>query len=567
MDDFLSKLTTQWRVFRAMMSLPDFWRNVVDLLASSLLINVLSLALPLVILQLYDRILPFQGVGSLAWLMLGAAIAVILEAVIRQIRSLIGAWWGARVEHIVSKSAIHRILHSQSDEYLKTNPGVHLDRVNSVDDFTSVFSGNMFQTLLDLPFAYLYIWCIWLIGGMMVWIPLSVIGIYLVFVFFCNRMFIKAREEQIRKHEERFGFYIETFNGIHAVKSVAMEESVLRRAEAIHGDFTVAEDRAKFWSNMPSVAGKALSQVALFAIILYGAFLLINDSLTLGILTASTMLVRRSMVPFIMLSASWLQLSKAKLALSKLGEIGKLPSERNHDKPFLPKDVDGAVVFEDVSYIDADGGACLLKNASFDIGPRKFACVSGDNAEGTTALLSLIRGEVVPNSGLIYIDHYDLSSWSMANPEGVVAYVPNKGMLFEGTVMDNITMFEPGKELDAMNVAALLDLNKDVAKLPAGFQTKVNSMSNRIFPTSLIQRISLARALMRYPRILLLDRVNQAVDKDTEIVFQKLLSFLRGRTTLVLATNDPKYIKRADKAFHLHNDGALEPIARGSGGV
>jgi ATP-binding cassette subfamily C protein LapB len=155
----------------------------------------------------------------------------------------------------------------------------------------------------------------------------------------------------------------------------------------------------------------------------------------------------------------------------------------------------------------------------------------------------------------------------MANPEGVVAYVPNKGMLFEGTVMDNITMFEPGKELDAMNVAALLDLNKDVAKLPAGFQTKVNSMSNRIFPTSLIQRISLARALMRYPRILLLDRVNQAVDKDTEIVFQKLLSFLRGRTTLVLATNDPKYIKRADKAFHLHNDGALEPIARGSGGV
>jgi ATP-binding cassette subfamily C protein LapB len=538
--------------------LPGFWTNALDLIVSSFLINIFTLVLPLVILQLYDRILPYNGIGSLSWLMLGAALAVILESIIRQFRTLIGAWWWARVEFMLSKNLINKVLNSKTDEFLKSNPGVYLDKINSVNDLSGVFSGNVFQMMLDLPFAYLFIWCIWVIAGPMVWIPLIIIAIYLIFIFICNRAFIKTRERQLEIHEKQFAFYMESFSGIHSIKSIAMEESVLRRSEAIHSEFSDSENRVQFWSKLPGIAGKVLSQVALFSVILYGAFLLINNSLTLGILTASVMLVRRAMTPFIMLSSSWIQLSKAKLALNKYREIAEIPQESNLDKPLLPCDIDGAVIFKNVSYTQPASTFKFFRNVNFEIKPRSFICFSGDHQDETTALALMIYGAIRPESGNIYIDHYDISQWSMANNDASIAYVPNKGILFNGTVMDNITVFEPGKEVEAMNVAAFLGLDDEVAKLPAGFQTKVNALSNKIFPTSLIQRITLARALMRYPRVLILDRVNQAVDKETEKILQLLLSKLIGCTTVIMVTNDQQYIRHADKSFRIENGKCVE---------
>jgi ATP-binding cassette subfamily C protein LapB len=85
---------------------------------------------------------------------------------------------------------------------------------------------------------------------------------------------------------------------------------------------------------------------------------------------------------------------------------------------------------------------------SFEIRPREFVCISGDNQDETSALLKLIYGELQPTGGDVLIDNFRISCWNMGSPTGVVAYVPHKGELFDGTVMDNITMFEPGKELD-----------------------------------------------------------------------------------------------------------------------
>ena len=565
MDTTLQKLTHGRCFLAAIVSIPGFWANAFYLMLSSFVINILSLALPLVMFQLYDRIIPYKSLSSLFWLMLGAATAVVIESILREARSLVGGWWGVTVEHVLSRDAIHHILYSKTDDYNMNDSGVHLDNINSINDLYSLFSGNVFQVMLDLPFAFLFIYCIWLVGGPLAFVPVVIISLYLLALFFLNSAFLKARNEKIAKQENQFSFYVEMFTGIHSIKSIGMEEMILRKGELIHEEVAAAENGVMFWNKLSDDLGKILYQLGLFAVILSGSYFLINAKVTLGVMTASTILTRRALQPFIMLSGSWIQLSRIKLAINKMKNITSLEPEPNLDRKNLPPDIDGAVIFEEVSYRPKNSQLYSLKEASLHIEPKKFVCISGSDYEATSAFLSLIYGELQPTDGEILIDNYRISRWCMGGSDGVIAYVPHKGVLFDGTVMDNLTMFEPGRETDAMNIASMLDLDRDIAHLPAGYQTKVSAVSNRIFPTSLIQRISLARALMRFPRILLLDRVNQAVDRETERVFQQLLSRLIGKTTIILVTDDNLYIKHADLAYSLE-EGKLKLIRKKESG-
>ena len=557
MNDFLKRLTNHKSVFFAMMRLPDFRKNAFDLVVASALINLLTLVLPLIIMQIYDRILPYQAVGSLTWLMLGCAAAVIIEATLTQTRSLIGAWWGARLEYLTSTAGMKRILNSRISDFENVELGTHLDRMNSISSLSALFTGMLFQMILDLPFAYMILWIIWVIGKNLVWIPLLLILVYLIIIVVSNRYFAKAKESQIECDEKRNSFYIEIFTGIQAIKSIGLEEKILRKTEELHAVNTATEKRFYFWNRLPTTAGLVISQVALYSIIIFGAMQLIQGEITLGIMSACSILVRRSMQPFILLAGTWLQLSNAKIALNKMKQLSDLEPDHPEETPSLPEDIDGAVVFKGVSLQDPNSGEWILKKTSFQIRPKEYVTITGSNENHTTALIMLMLGNMKPAEGNIYIDNYDVERCKPYESDGKIAYIPAKSRVFTGTILENITVFDESKEAEAISTATLLGLDRDVAQQPAGFHTPLTALSNEILPASMIHKIAIARAFIVHPRIIVFDRIDHAMDSETEKLFQRLLSKCVGQITVMQITENSNYLKHSHRTLTLSGDGRL----------
>ncbi|MDH3240738.1 MAG: ABC transporter transmembrane domain-containing protein [Alphaproteobacteria bacterium] len=144
---------------------PDLPANGLGPILASFVINLLSLAMPLVILQVYDRIIPNQAYGTLTLLIGGLAIALVLDAMLRVIRAYILGWSGARFEHLMANAAVTSLLATDSAAYEREASGIHLARINAIDTLREFHSGQAKALMVDLPFVALFLLLIWFVAG------------------------------------------------------------------------------------------------------------------------------------------------------------------------------------------------------------------------------------------------------------------------------------------------------------------------------------------------------------------------------------------------------------------
>lgn len=541
---------------KGLATLPQFRENARDLFASSFFINLLSLAVPVTLMQVYDRIIPNQATDTLAWLVIGCVTALLIEALFRLARAFIGAWMAARFEHLVSMEAVERLLGSRLEEFERDGLGVHLDRLAAIGSLRGFYGGQVFQVLLDLPFALLFLVAMYYLGGVVAAVPITVIILFLLSAHYFRRGFERARRDQTATTDRRFNFLIELFSGIHMVKTLTLEEQMLRRYERLQAQTAEDNWRVGWWTSMPGFMGGLFSQMTLFGTIGVGGAMVLKGELTMGGLTACVMLGGRAMQPIQNIAGFWLRFSNADIAVDRLKEIDALSPLIPPGAPPFPEEISGAITLRDLSFRFQEEAPWVFKNINLAIAPGEMAAIMGESSSGGTSLLNLMMGKLHPVEGEAFIDDYRISEWDHADMTGRIAYVPQFGTLFKGTILDNLTLFDDRKQAAALDSAALLGLDDLVAELPQGYETPVDNQANVFLPSGLVQRITLARALVVRPRILLLDKPSTAMDKETEALFLWLLERLKGSMTIVLVSNHPTLLGMADRFLELA-DGAL----------
>ena len=167
--------------------------------------------------------------------------------------------------------------------------------------------------------------------------------------------------------------------------------------------------------------------------------------------------------------------------------------------------------------------------------------VEGEDHYQTRALMLSICGIYKPFQGHIYIDEYNVSAMDHAIFGGCVAYLPQKGRLFNGTILENIAMFDQDKRQIALDTAALLEMDGFVTDLPNGYETRVDQRSNDSLPLGLIQPTSVARALVTFPRILLIDRTLNSMDMAPHDLVCEILEQLKGKTIMFIVADHGSY--------------------------
>ncbi|WP_419783519.1 peptidase domain-containing ABC transporter [Maridesulfovibrio sp.] len=543
--------------FSDLIALPVFMRSSFDLLLASIGINVLGLALPVVLMQVYDRIVPTRATSTLIWLVAGFMVALLMETALRLCRTTITNWMSARFEHDIGDSCVGRWVNCVLEDFEKDGAGVHLDRLRAVNTLRSFYAGQAFQLMLDLPFAFLFLAVAGFLGG---WQVAAFLG-GVALVFLCITAFIRSsysrnRQKQRNQADRRYNFLVEVLSGIHAVKSLTLEESMLRRHERLESEAAQHDYDVIFIGNLPVSIGNFFSQLNLFGVLFIGGTLAISGQITLGSLAGCTLLSGRFFQPFRSLASFWVRHADIEIAKGQISDIVNLREESNRDAPCLPEEIQGRIVLNNISYTPDGSDEKVFEGLNLLVEDGKMVCINTDSERLPTLLLNLIYGLNQPDNGQVFIDGNDLSEFCHSDYQGRMEYIPQQGTLFNGTIYENLTLFNPANRQVALDAASLLQLDSVLSELPLGYETKVGNRLYEFLPTGVIQRICLARALTVRPRILLLDRVNESMDQDSEKLFFWLMGKLKGNCTIVMATSSPAMHAMAD-SVHSIVDGKL----------
>jgi ATP-binding cassette subfamily C protein LapB len=532
-----------------------------SLVLGSLALNLLGLALPLVILQVYDRILPNQSYATLGALLLGLGVVLLLDGLLRQARAGLGAWTAARWEHMAGCAAVTRLLEADRRAMESQPPSAHLDRLGAIEALRDYYGGQGRLVTLDLPFVAVYLLLIWAIAGALVALPIGLLVLLGMATLLAGKRLKAALAQRQTLDDRRYSFVIETLSNVGTVKTLACEGFMLRRYERLQESGAEATYGTIVWANAAQTLGTLFTGIMLSAVVSAGALLAIGGQLSLGGLAACTLLAGRAAQPVLRALGLWTQLQSLSLAREKLDTLMALPTGPvGLEAPAgRTEPLSGAISVTGLTHA-FDEGAPLFHDLDIEIAPGELVAVSGDSGCGKSTLLAMLAGDLAPESGRIAYDGRTIAEDGRAL-RGQIALVSQSAHLFNGTILDNLTLFEDAESIDrGLAAARAIGLDEDVHGLPNGWDTRVGDGISEELPVSLRQKVAIARAIARRPRILLLDESNSALDAEADARLRAALGDLRGETTVVMVTLRPSFQRIADRHLILA-DGRLDRAA------
>ncbi len=528
-----------------------------DVLYASLVINLLSLALPMLTLQIYDRIIPNQAMETMISLIIGLIIAVILDAFLKTTRAWLAAWTGARYEHHAGCKALDRVLASNLEEMEDVPAGVHVDRLTSVEPVRDFYASQASLAIVDLPFVIIFLALMTVIAGWLVLVPILLILVGGYVALGIGKRLKTVLAERLVWDDRRFNFLIEALAGVHTVKSMSMEPLIERRYERLMQSSVETGFHVTYLSGIAQSVGSSLSLLGMVAVVGVGSLMVMDQSLSIGGLAACILLSGRSIQPVLKALSLWTRFQEVTVAEEKLSDIDSVPLEGNDGE--LDEEIE-SVELIDAGFSFGKNLPPVLKDISFSIRPGEIVGISGGNGSGKSTFLHMLMGRLPPTQGSYVINGHDGGDFSLDCKADQIAYLPQRPVLLKGTVLDNLTMFQPENFDTAMKLAAQLGLDEVFAHLPEGYDTKVGDTAASVLPAGVAQRIAIARALVVNPKLILFDEANAMLDGRSDPLVRDTLESFAKDAAIVIITYRPSLLSLAHRRYIL-KEGTLVPLS------
>lgn len=550
-----------WRTIRRLeKSIPQVRWYRLELILMSLFVNVFALGLPIFILQVYDRVLPNLGLTTMQFLVIGLIAVMLLDFFLKTARAAVTTYTGARFEHLARVSAVDHILRTPQDVYENDTPGAYLDKVNAIGVVKDFYSSQLGTLMIDLPFAIFFLGMIWFLGGIMVAVPLVLLTLFGIMAVIVGGSLRRAVDYRSQVDNRRYDFLIEIINGIHTVKAQAFKNLLQRRFDPLQEMSARAVRSVAFTSSIAQSLGSTFGQLNMACVIGTGAVLVIDGSLTAGELAACTLLSGRAMQPLQSAMGLWTNFQTIRVACENAASVLELPAEDFSHLPEMPK-VKGDLELRNVTFGYEGMDEPLIKDLNLRIKAGEMIGVDGDNSSGRSTLLKLMMGLMRPNDGAVLLDGHDLAEHKSKSYRRQMAFLSADSNVYSGTILDNMTYFRGGKYINkAIRIAKALDLDEEIKRLPEGYGTHVGDGAGGVLPAGFVQRITVIRAMIDDPKVVLFDNANHGLDSNSDKTLMEYINSLRGKTTVVLVTSRPSWLRMADRRFMMSH-GDLMPVS------
>ena len=518
------------------------WTGFRESIVVSLFVNLLALAVPIFILQVYDRVVFHQGISTLYGLLFGVLIALVFDFLLRQARSRMLQRVALKIDAALGR-ALYDKLAALPLRTLESRPsGFWQTLFKDAEVVRNVFSGPTAVLITDLPFALLFVLLIYIIAPPLVWVMLIAIPVFVVVAILSGRLMHTAIREERRSGISRDAFISEMLQGRTTIKSLALEKAIKPDWEERHADSIehaiVRGGRADSFGNL----GMTLSLLTTVSLVVVGALAIIGQELTIGALIASTMLGNRIIGPFNQLVNNWRNYANFRQALKRLDAVFALEEDTPEGRMRLQRP-EGRISLEGVTFGYEPGRPPIVDDVSIDVKPPGMLGIVGRNGSGKTTLLKLMQGLYQPSSGRVLIDGADINQFSRSDLSSWVGYVPQECFLFGGTIRENIAMTNPkARDEEVVRAATLAGVHQYVVDLPNGYETEVGEGGMRLSGGQR-QRIAIARSLLTNPPVLLLDEVSGNLDMQAEVALRDTLAELARTHNIVVVTHTPVLLR------------------------
>lgn len=526
--------------------------------------NALAFAIPLAVMQIYDRVIPNASLGTLQLLTIGLFVALVLELVFKLVRLRVIEWQAAGALYRSHIAAGERLLAQPSREFEKTPFGVQMDRLASLDTLKENLQNQPLLRVIDGVFVIVILAVMAAAGGWLVVIPLGLIAAVSLAAWRQHLAFTKLLEARNESDRRRYSFLHDLLDGLPTVKALLMEEQMLRRYERLQvAGARVTREILKLGSNAQIVAMTA-SALHMVGIVALGAWFVIHEQMALGAVAASLLLGGRAIQLVVRIFGSAASTDIIGDARRRAREFEALPAYAGGQT--LPVSDSGrgvSIAFRAASFgADADAPP-LFERFDLTIAPGETIGFRGHEGAGASTLLRVLIGETPVRGGEVLIEGLPVESIDRDSLMRSVGFAANSVGIFRGTLLENLTMFESGEAIDhARAAAALTGLERLINQLPDGFDTEIGGNGGRELPRGLVQLIGITRALAKKPRLLILDEANASLDRESEAVLLQALGNLRGRVTLMIATQRPSLLRFCDRVVELNRGQTAEPTAK-----
>ena len=525
---------------------------------ATLAINILSLALPVMTLQVYDRIIPNHSTGTLEVLVLGVTIALALETILKLARAYTIGWTGAMFEHRMSCRLINHVLGADSRFFSRDDAGAHLQRMSGVGRVKSLYDGDALTTALEAVFVLVFLGVMAWIGGLIVLVPVVVLTLFVAITMYYTRKLHDGLTARSGCDEARYNFLVQSLRGIHTVKSFGLEQMFVRRFEKTERASDMANLNVSQISSDAFNAGAVLANLMLASVITVGALQVTHGAMTVGTLVACILLAGRMMQPVQRVLQLWVRLQDCRLAQADLAHITSIP-HITRDVPAEGYQVQGQLELVDLTYQHPHQEHKTIDGVNLNLTIGQSILIHGTEGAGKTTLMKLIAGLYPPSSGHVRLDGREAVKLPANHLAQHVAFLEEEGTTFRGTLRDNLTAFGLIPEADAMAMARILGLHYDVARLPNGFDTPLAGTAVEAIPPGLRQRVAIARGLAAGAKIVLFDNADHGLDPQAARLLLEVMTKLQPHVVLVMISRDPAFQALA-KAHMLLADGHLAPV-------
>jgi ATP-binding cassette, subfamily C, bacterial LapB len=527
------------------------WPLYAEALLGSLLINLFALVTPFFTMNVYDRVVPNIALETLWVLAIGVFLVLGFDFLMRTLRAHFIDMAGKRADLILSANIFAKVVGIRMSAR-PPSVGAFASSVQEFESFREFITSATIATLVDLPFAILFIVAIAWIGGPLAWVPLLAFPVLSGFGLAVQGPLSTVMQQSYRYAAQRQATLIETLAGLETIKSQRAEGPARRRWEQAIGEIATLSLRSRFISSTAVNFASFVQQAAYIAVVTWGVYRIAGEHLSVGGLIACTLLTGRALAPLSQVAALLTRYHHARTALASIDKIMNLPEERpaGHQYVSRPR-LHGAIEFRDVSFSYSDEGVAVLSNVSFRIEAGERVAIIGRIGSGKSTIEKLVLGLQSPNAGSILIDGVESRQIDPAELRRDIGYVPQDLVLFYGSVRDNIVLGTPRADDEAVLRAAEQAGVTDFAdRHPLGLAMPVGERGEAVSGGQR-QAIAIARALLLQPPILLLDEPSNAMDNRTEEHFRARLARNLQSRTLLLITHRASLLSLVDRIIVL----------------
>ena len=506
-----------------------FWIAIAALFS-----NILGLSTSLFIMVVYDRVLPNEATSSLYALAAGVILAITFDILLKRARTRIVERSTVNSDQTINQNIFDEFIESGGTKEQKPI-GELASIMRDVEMYRDFMSSATILTLIDIPFAILFVGVIYLIGGPLCLVPLICIPLIVILILSVQPLLAKNSVTVSNSSQTRQGLLVEILSGLSELR-VNGAFSIMRRKFLTKSDeYTKASQKAKSYAQVNENIINVIQQGSQVAVIVYGFHLFVSQDITMGAIIATVILSGRAIAPLAKVGQTLGRLNTALHARKNLIDFLTSPRLSPNEKEAINSVSSAAIDIVNTTLNLSEFGRPIFNELSIKINKGEKVAIVGRSGSGKTTLVKMMLGLLKPETGTVLINGKDIRQYSRTHLFQTVGAVFQDPWLFSGTLRENVGL---GHDLcdDRIIKDCLIDMGGIFGQSEESVDLDINiSDQGKNLSGGQKQSVTLARALAFDPGILLLDEPTSGMDVKTEgFVIEGLKQTCKDKTLVVV---------------------------------